>query len=403
MHRCDRPASASPAGVRTRRRALAAARRARPELRGSGERVAVRAQDPPAGGGPGAGGRGAGASARRAGRAAAGRVRRPTRDGRVVRLLTWLDGRPWADAPGDLAELGRTVARVDKALASFNHPAMHRDHPWKATGVAPGLPHQLIHNDANEHNVLVGEDGSIQLIDFGDVVYSARVAGLAVACAYAMQGQPDPARAVVPIVRGYHEIAPLRPDELEALFGLIVGRLELSVAMAARQSAAAPENEYLLISQAGITAVLARLRERGRAARPLPLPRRVRLRGEPERPPHPAVARVGHAAPRHGRRSRGRAGPGSRRRHAPDRRARDRPLRRAALDLHRARVRDAGRALAHAPHGGRRLRPGGDAGLRAARRGRGTAREPRPAGRLRRRARAPSRGALLDASRPSRP
>jgi 4-aminobutyrate aminotransferase-like enzyme len=76
-----------------------------------------------------------------------------------------------------------------------------------------------------------------------------------------MQGQPDPARAVVPLVRGYHEIAPLRPDELAALFGLIVGRLELSVAMAARQSAAAPENEYLLISQSGIAPVLARLRE----------------------------------------------------------------------------------------------------------------------------------------------
>ena len=57
-----------------------------------------------------------------------------TRDGRPIRLLTWLDGRPWAEAPGDFAELGRTVARVDKALASFSHPGMHRDHPWKATG-----------------------------------------------------------------------------------------------------------------------------------------------------------------------------------------------------------------------------------------------------------------------------
>jgi 4-aminobutyrate aminotransferase-like enzyme/Ser/Thr protein kinase RdoA (MazF antagonist) len=183
------------------------------------------------------------------------------REGRTVRLLTWLEGRPWAQAPGDMAELGRTVARVDKALADFSHPGMHRAHPWKAANVPDGLPEQVIHNDANEHNILVEDDGSIHMIDFGDVVYSARVAGLAVACAYAMQGRPDPARAVVPLVRGYHEVAPLQADELRALFPLIIDRLQLSVAMAAKQSAAAPENEYLLISQTGIQGVLAKLRE----------------------------------------------------------------------------------------------------------------------------------------------
>src|SRR3954471_10445694 len=105
------------------------------------------------------------------------RLAAPTRhvDGHTVRLLTWLDGHAWADAPGDMAGLGRTVARVDKALATFTHPAMHRDHPWKPKDVPAGLPHQVIHNDANEHNVLVAEDGDvIGLIDFGDVVYSAR-------------------------------------------------------------------------------------------------------------------------------------------------------------------------------------------------------------------------------------
>ena len=64
--------------------------------------------------------------------------------------------------------------------------------------------------------------------------------GLAVAGAYAMQGQPDPARAVVPVVRGYHEVAPLRADELAVLFDLMRTRLAMSVAMAARQYAAEP-------------------------------------------------------------------------------------------------------------------------------------------------------------------
>ena len=149
--------------------------------------------------------------------------------GRPVRLLTWLDGRPWATTrpgPEQLAGLGRLVARVDRALAGFEHPAMRRRLLWNLLeapavagfadlldparralvdavfarhldAVAPrlaALPHQVIHNDANEHNVLVAEDGAVcGLIDFGDTVWSPRVCGLAVAAAYAMQGHPDPA------------------------------------------------------------------------------------------------------------------------------------------------------------------------------------------------------------------
>ena len=132
--------------------------------------------------------------------------------------------------------------------------------------------------------------------------------------------------------------------------------------MAAQQHAAAPDNDYLLISQAGVDARRSSgSRGEDPRARALPLPRRVRLRGEPERAPDPPAARAdADAAPGDGRRPRRRAGARPRRRDAAGRRARDRPLRRGALDLHRARVPDAGRALAHAAHGGRplRARPG---------------------------------------------
>ncbi len=83
--------------------------------------------------------------------------------------------------------------------------------------------------------------------------------GLAIAGAYAMQGCPDPARAVVAVVRGYHEVTPLSAGELEVLFPLMVARLRMSVAMAARQSAEQPGNDYLLVSQAGVREVLQRL------------------------------------------------------------------------------------------------------------------------------------------------
>lgn len=188
-----------------------------------------------------------------------------TANGYTVRLLSWLEGEPWAHTPGDMASLGRTVARVDRALADFTHPDMHRPHRWNLTN-APGvpaldhLPHQVIHNDANEFNVLVGPERAVSgLIDFGDVVYTARVCGLAIAGAYAMQGCADPARAVVPLVRGYHEVAPLTADELAVLFELMIARLRMSVAMAAQQSAEQPDNEYLLVSQAGVRALLDRL------------------------------------------------------------------------------------------------------------------------------------------------
>src|SRR3954469_15328503 len=91
-------------------------------------------------------------------------------NGHTVRLLSWLDGRPWAEQGGDLASLGRAVARVDRALAGFAHPEMHRPHRWdlrRAGDVGVDvprldhLPHQVIHNDANEHNVLVDEHGVV--------------------------------------------------------------------------------------------------------------------------------------------------------------------------------------------------------------------------------------------------
>src|SRR3954454_13923981 len=102
------------------------------------------------------------------------------RDG--VRVLSWLEGRLWAAAPADLEALGRAVARIDRALAGFAHPAMRRAHRWNVLSAPEAarsaallddgrrglvedafprfaalplhaLRHQVIHNDANQHNV----------------------------------------------------------------------------------------------------------------------------------------------------------------------------------------------------------------------------------------------------------
>ena len=217
-------------------------------------------------------------------------------DNRPVRVLTWLTGTPWAHekehTPATLASLGRTVALVDRALAGFEHSALTGRRRWNMTAagdlladadgdaaavldrftadVLPrlrALPQQAIHNDANEHNVLVSAGGEVcGLIDFGDLCQAPRVCGLAVACAYAMALLPVPERQVLPLVAGYHAVAPLAPEELALLPDLIRTRLAMSVAMAVRQRREQPDNAYLLISQQSVPALLRRL---GRVPREL--------------------------------------------------------------------------------------------------------------------------------------
>jgi len=212
-----------------------------------------------------------------------------SRSGAVARVLTWVPGTPWSatgdHAPDAVASLGRAVARVDAALASFEHPALDRALRWNmldaahllpdAEGTAAAvlerfaadvlpplreLPVQAIHNDANEHNVLVGDDGAVcGLIDFGDLCRAPPVCGLAVACAYTMTTLAVPERQVAELVAGYHAVAALTPLELDLLPDLIRTRLAMSTAMAARQRREQPGNDYLLISQDAVAALLERL------------------------------------------------------------------------------------------------------------------------------------------------
>jgi 4-aminobutyrate aminotransferase-like enzyme/Ser/Thr protein kinase RdoA (MazF antagonist) len=207
----------------------------------------------------------------------------------LVRLVSFLPGtllansRPHSDAV--LLQLGRLLGQVDQALLDFEHPAAHRalkwdigqclwaraylgyiDDPRRRALVArhfdtfeghilprlATLRHSVIHNDANDYNVVVEQrvDGSctVALIDFGDMLWSVTVAELAIACAYAMLDKPDPLAAAAMVVAGYHAALPLDPAELAVLFPLICARLAVSVTNAAYQHAVDPGNPYLQIS-----------------------------------------------------------------------------------------------------------------------------------------------------------
>ena len=216
--------------------------------------------------------------------------------GHYVRLLSWLPGVPLATArrrPAALFEdLGRRVAELALALAAFDHPAIHRDFHWDLVNapdvirrnlplvrdraiVAPierasaawtngtasfgGLPRSALHNDANDYNVLVEDDGSpirapriTGFLDFGDMVHSVTVADLAIAIAYAILGVRDPLDAAAAVVRGYLSVRRLGDAELAVLWPSIKLRLCASVCIAAEQQPQRPGDEYLAISQAPI-------------------------------------------------------------------------------------------------------------------------------------------------------
>ncbi len=246
----------------------------------------------------------------------------------LVRLVSFLPGKPMAHVARQSDalhyDLGQKLGQMDTALVDFDHPEAHRDFHWDlAKGLEvvaqyrhlvtdseqavlidlfmadnnrfvlpllPQLRQSVIHNDANDHNVIVGRSrhtfasdaaasdaktggdtgGSIEeisgrdqaisgIIDFGDMIYSYTVGNLAIAAAYAMLSTPDPLAAAASVVRGYHTAFPLTDAELSALWGLINLRLCASICIAAMQLAKHPNDKYLAISQESIRKAMPKL------------------------------------------------------------------------------------------------------------------------------------------------
>lgn len=207
-----------------------------------------------------------------------------------VRLVTYLPGTPLAEvrphSPELLHDLGRKLGQLDRALADFDHPAVHRDFHWDlANGnrvvdayaglvedatlrelvlkcrfeLHTDLRRSVIHGDANDYNVLVHEDRVTGLIDFGDMVYSWTIGNLAVALAYVVLGKDDPFSWAAHVIDGYTQEFPLTNEERDVLWKLVRLRLAMSVCLAAHQQRRQPENQYLRISQRAIQRALPRL------------------------------------------------------------------------------------------------------------------------------------------------
>ena len=193
--------------------------------------------------------------------------------GHLVRLLTWIPGVCFADAPQRpelLASLGRALARMDLALAGFDHPAAHRVFHWdlrqaqQARAHLPLLPdarRRLVEPifDAWEQHRLDARSRTASSTATPTITTCwstatasassrcsisatwctrATVCDLAVAIAYAMLDQQDPIAAAAQVVAAYRGTCARSPTPRSTRsIPLAAARLAMSVCYCAWQSA----------------------------------------------------------------------------------------------------------------------------------------------------------------------
>ena len=205
-----------------------------------------------------------------------------------VRLLRFLPGGALMQRgylrPSTVAELGALAGRVTRALAEFSHPGLDRILQWdlrygaevvatlashvddparrdrlEATArdawariepFADSLPHQAIHMDLTDANVVVShEPGGVVrpdgIIDFGDLTDSWTVGELAITLSSVLQHPGATPTSVLPGIRAFHAVRPLSVDEAMVLWPLLVLRTAVLNVSGAQQAAIDPDNAYV--------------------------------------------------------------------------------------------------------------------------------------------------------------
>uniref|UniRef100_A0A2K6TVM6 Hydroxylysine kinase n=1 Tax=Saimiri boliviensis boliviensis TaxID=39432 RepID=A0A2K6TVM6_SAIBB len=216
----------------------------------------------------------------------------------LVRLLTYLPGRPIAEIPISpqlLYEIGKLAANLDKTLEKFHHPklsSLHRENfIWNLKNV-PLLEKYLYalgqnrnreiveeviqlfkeevmsklshfrecinHGDLNDHNILMESrksasgDAEYQvsgILDFDDMSYGYYVFEVAITIMYMMIESKSSIQVGGHVLAGFESVIPLTAVERSALFLLVCSRFCQSLVMAAYSCQLYPENkDYLMVT-----------------------------------------------------------------------------------------------------------------------------------------------------------
>ncbi len=204
----------------------------------------------------------------------------------LIWILKWVEGKFLHEikhTPELFHSFGRFLAKTDKEIFEYSDPVIKACHfDWdlkhfpdlrsKSLSIPdpsirklvdhyfiqfnefvlpelPGLRKSIIHNDANDWNVLTQSGKVSGLIDFGDMVYAPLIQELAVALSYAMMNKEEPLEWAAYILKSYHKIFPLEEKEVDLLYYLIAARLCMTLIHSFHAMKEGTANDYTLVSQ----------------------------------------------------------------------------------------------------------------------------------------------------------
>ena len=203
---------------------------------------------------------------------------------RTANLCTYIPGKLLSTAGARTSAqrraCGTMLARLAKALSTFEHEACQRTIPWDLRQVPalasliPGVPDlpdveflrqfvaqfavrisphlanlrsQFVHNDFNARNILIDpEDESriVGIIDFGDAVHTALIADVAVGVMGQLATPESADEAIREFVDAYRAKQPLLAEEMDLLNWLIAGRIAQNVVITAWHRASNPATRH---------------------------------------------------------------------------------------------------------------------------------------------------------------
>ncbi len=211
----------------------------------------------------------------------------------LARLLKYLPGEFLAKTNQSddlLIDFGEFLAEMDKMLITFRSPEiMARHYEWDLQyfleyakflpyindpvqrkliehfllqfqeNISPVQHHlrkSVIHNDANDWNILSNEKRVTGAIDFGDAVYSFTIGEAVVGATYIALDVKDPLLKISKVLEGYHRVLPILDLEIESIYYLIATRLCMSACQSAYLKRQRPDDTYVSIHEKAVWKLL---------------------------------------------------------------------------------------------------------------------------------------------------